>query len=121
MSSGELALSSDDRSVEVIWERFLVAVDIVALADPDDHELARWPAGDLFERLVVAGVPATRDPRGDAAAFGGRTEYLDLLVAAPHELVAVHTPGAGIGTVDLLPPDTARIVLDWYRRYVDAC
>ena len=56
-----------------------------------------------------------------AVAFGGRTEYLDLLVAAPHDLVAVHTPGPGIGAVDLLRPDTTEIVMDWYRRYVDAC
>jgi hypothetical protein len=107
--------------VEVVWERFLVAVDVVALVDPDDHELDRWAAGDLFERLVFAGVPATRDPHGDAAAFGGRAEYLDLLVAAPQGLVTVHTPGAGIGMVDLLPPETTAMVMDWYRRYVDAC
>lgn len=105
---------------DVVWEQFLVAVDIVVLVDLDDHELARWPGSDLFERLVVAGVQATRNELGDALTFSGRSKYLDLLVAAPHDLIAVHTPSPGIGTVDVLPPDT-KIVMDWYHRHVDAC
>lgn len=105
----------------VIWERFLVAVDIVALVDTDDHELNRWDAGDLFGRLLLAGVPATHDPAGEGGAFGGRTNYLDLLVGAAQDLVSVRMPGVGTGTVDPLPPDTAAIMLDWYRREVDAC
>lgn len=105
---------------EVVWERFIVAVDIVELVDSDDHELERWEAGDLYERLVLAGVPATRDT-DENGGYGGRREYLDLIVAAPQELVTVHTPGAGIGSVDLLPHSVAGIMLDWYRHHVDAC
>lgn len=115
-----MPLIDENKRVEVVWERFLIGVDVVALVDRDDHELERWTAGDLFAQLLLAGVPATYDPHGEAA-FGGRSEYLDLLVAAPQELVTVHTPGDGIGTVDLLPPDTTAIVMDWYRRNVDAC
>lgn len=103
----------------VIWERFLVAVDVVALVDADDHELNRWEAGELFERLLLAGVPATHDPEGEGGTFGGRIHYVDLLVGAAQELVSVRVPGAE--TAATLRPEAAAIMLDWYRRHVDAC
>ncbi|MFC0540635.1 hypothetical protein [Kutzneria chonburiensis] len=106
-------------SVEVVWERFLVAVDTVALVNVDDAELERWPAGDLYERLLLAGVPITYDPTGETGLFGDRSDYFVLLVAMTAELVTAYRPGAGLGQVDLLEPEVAEIVLDWYRRNVD--
>jgi hypothetical protein len=105
--------------VEVVWERFLVAVDTVALVDADDAEQERWPTGDLYERLLLAGVPITYDPTGAHGLFGDRADYFVLLVAMTAELVTAYRPGAGLGQVHLLQPEDAEIMLDWYRRNVD--
>jgi len=106
-------------TVQVVWERFLVAVDVVVLVDADDAELERWPTGDLYDQLLLAGVPVTYDPTGVAGLVGGRPDYFDLLVAMTADLVIVHRPGEGLGEVDLLPPESTEVVLDWYRRNVD--
>jgi hypothetical protein len=106
-------------TVEVVWERFLVGADVVVLVDVDDAELERWPAGDLYERLLLAGVPITYDPAGAAGVFGGRTDYFELLVAMTADLVTAHRPGEGLGDFALLTREAAGLVLDWYRCNVD--
>ncbi|MFC0436612.1 hypothetical protein [Kutzneria buriramensis] len=106
-------------NMEVVWERFLVGVDVAVLVDADEAELDRWPTGELYERLLLAGVPITYDPTGSTSTFGGRPDYFDLLVAVTAEVVTAHRPGNGLGEVDLLPPAAAEIVFDWYRRNVD--
>lgn len=99
-----------------MWERFLVGADVVVLVDADDAELERWPAGDLYEQLLLAGVLITHDPTGAAGLFGGRPDYVDLLVAMTADQVTACRPGE----ITPLPPEAAALVLDWYRRNVDA-
>ncbi|MEV6602850.1 hypothetical protein [Kutzneria sp. NPDC051319] len=106
-------------SVHVVWERFFVGFDVVVLVDADDAELERWPTGDLYEKLLLAGVSIIVDPTGAAGVFGGRPDYFELLVAMTADLVTAHRPGEGLGEVELLPPESTEIVLDWYRRNVD--
>ncbi len=103
----------------MVWERFLVGADVVVLVDIDEAELERWPTGDLHEQLLLAGVPITYDPTGARGVFGGRLDYFELLVAMTADLVTAHRPGESIGHLDLLSPEAAGIMLDWYRRHVD--
>ena len=67
------------------------------MVDADDAELWRWLTGDLYEQLLLAGVPTTYDPAGTGGVFGGRTDYFELLVAMTADLVNARRPGEGLG------------------------
>lgn len=104
-----------------VWERFLVAVDVVVLLDEHGAVEQRWPllpGESLFDDLVLAGAPLAFDE--DFRYLTGHADCFDLSLApATAQVIAV--TGEAPAQQVLLDEETADLVLGWYSINVDSC
>jgi hypothetical protein len=99
-------MTSNDKAVNVVWERLLVGPDSVLLVD-DDQVAEQFPGLDLYEQLRRAGVPMPAGPGP-----------VELLVSAAAELVVLRADDAD-DALYLLPQEAGGLVVAWYRNVLD--
>ncbi|AHH98782.1 hypothetical protein GCM10010174_45690 [Kutzneria viridogrisea] len=105
-----------------VWENLTVAVDRVLLLDADGAVARAWHREqgevNLYEELVLAGLPVTYDPSTETVWATGHADTLRLALDAVAGKVLVLTDrGEGV----LLPADLAGQVLHWFQTHADDC
>ncbi|GAA0621780.1 hypothetical protein GCM10010174_45730 [Kutzneria viridogrisea] len=105
-----------------VWENLTVAVDRVLLLDADGAVARAWHREqgevNLYEELILAGLPVTYDSSTETVWVTGHADTLRLALNAAAGKVLVLTDR---GEEVLLTAYLAGQVLDWYQNHADDC